>query len=180
MKVVCREPLEDLKDAAIKHIVDNSKTRPVIVFNMLAHRARFQSIFKNIPDRLFIIETAEDVKKFKKISHQRNCCVILLHDDFAFGIDFRFDMAPMCVVFAATEAMRYLLRQMLGRAQRDSTKAECNVYCLGHPDEEQMTETGLKKHEGRAFYDGVRILGELFEKAEKRINRGRISVSKID
>ena len=110
MKVLCRGEMNALKDDAIKAICEGARSQPVIVFGMLAYRARFTSIFKDMPDMLTIIETEEEVRAFKRVSNLRKRCVILLADVYAFGIDFRFGARPMCVVFNATLENRYMLR----------------------------------------------------------------------
>ena len=110
---------------------------------------------------MHVIRTDEDVRNFKKFSTTLKACIVLLHEKYAYGIDFRFPLRPMCVVFNAKQFANYLLRQMAGRAQRDNQRAECICYYDSVQAAETKLESDLQLTDERAFKDGVRILDSL-------------------
>lgn len=102
----------------------------------------------------------------QNVAYDKKKCVVLLDNQYAFGVDFRFkEVKPQCVIYKQDLSQKYLLRQMAGRAQRDTHRADCAVYVVEDPAAQQTLQTKLHQLELKPFKEGPRILRDIMEKA---------------
>ena len=130
--------------------------QPVLIFG-LGLQDRRNDLFSTDPKIVNIATSQDALMAMPALSNERHM-VIFLSDDFAFGLDLKFQGSAKVIVACKKELEVETLMQMLGRGARNMNTDLGTVVIQADPGLAEGLKTKWKADQGLDFSEGAKVI----------------------